>query len=88
MLPAPLGTDAGDQLEALLQLDEDVSVVTTVQVVTALAFPAIASARAGTRHKKCRKERKARVALEEKGDFFRFMETLRGLVSNTIIATK
>jgi hypothetical protein len=56
--------------------------------VCADAFPAIASTRAGTRHKKCRKERNARVALEEKGDIFRFMETLRGLVPNAIIATK
>jgi hypothetical protein len=52
--------------------------------VCAWAFKAVVRR---ARQRKRRKERRGKVALE-KSDLFRFMETLRGLVANAIIAAK
>jgi hypothetical protein len=87
VLPAVPGTVPDAQLLVSLQLPSLTEPPVHVPGA-ANAVPPIAKAMAGRRHKKCRTERKARVALVEESDVFLFMETLRGLVSNAIIATK
>jgi hypothetical protein len=56
--------------------------------VAAWALPAIARARAGTRHKECRRERKARaVEAAVEGDSLWFIELIE-VVTDAIIALK